>query len=228
MIVPLVGEAAWREALGELEVWRPEFRRAVVVSPHPDDETLGAGGLIAELCRRGVEVVVAAVTDGENAYAGELGLGEVRREEQSRALELLGVARGSIVRFELTDSGVTAKEEELEARLLPMVNNETLLIAPWRGDFHPDHEACGRAAAKVAERTGGKLASYVFWTWHRGTPEVLRGLAVRALPLTDSDVTLKMDALACHRSQLEHASGAPILPWELLWPARLPFEVFVV
>ena len=41
-----------------------EGRPFVVLSPHPDDETLGTGGLIAEACARDQEVDVIVVTDG--------------------------------------------------------------------------------------------------------------------------------------------------------------------
>ena len=36
----------------------------VVVAPHPDDESLGCGGFIAESCQRGQPPMVLVLTDG--------------------------------------------------------------------------------------------------------------------------------------------------------------------
>ena len=60
-------------ALRPLHQWRP--RRLVVVAPHPDDEVLGAGGLLQYMGRVGVEMVVVAVTDGEASHPRACALG---------------------------------------------------------------------------------------------------------------------------------------------------------
>jgi LmbE family N-acetylglucosaminyl deacetylase len=200
----------------------------LVIAPHPDDETLGAGGLIAMQRRRGTDVTVAAVTDGENCYPDGVGIGEIRRLEQEGALEYLGVEHSKIIRLRLPDSGVSSKMEKLIERLKPLVSNHTHVVAPWSRDFHPDHEACGRAAREVALRVGATLTFYFFWTWHRGTTQLIRNLSLRSLPLDDDLLRAKTEALLCHRSQLVRESGAPILPDLLLRPARRPYEVFLV
>jgi hypothetical protein len=46
--------------------------------------------------------------------------------------------------------------------------------------------------------------------------------------LSDDLLLAKGEALACHVSQLVHAPEPEILPDNLLWPARLPFEVFAL
>lgn len=43
----------------------PAFRQVLVIAPHPDDESIGAGGTIARLAQAGAEVHVIVVTDGE-------------------------------------------------------------------------------------------------------------------------------------------------------------------
>lgn len=267
MIVPLVSESEWLERLeplaqlaqlaplgdlpgdlpGGLPFWELPSSRVLVLAPHPDDETLAAGGLIASLRANGVSVRVVAVTDGENAYPHEDGASssmqrQIREVEQTEALQQLGVDRSEIIRLRLPDSDVAAHEAKLIALLLPLVANTsaasdnsappaaTHLIAPWHGDFHPDHEACGRAAAQVARLTGATLTSYFFWTWHRGTGHTLETLdrqQLRAFPLSEQALKAKLDALHCHRSQLEHPSGEPILPERLLAPAYRPFEIFL-
>ena len=170
---------------------------------------------------------VVAVTDGENAYDDGIDIALRRSQEQALALGRLGVNPSEINRLSLTDSGVSADEELLVELLTPLVSRKTHIFAPWTGDFHPDHEACGRAASKVATRLGAALTFYFFWTWHRGTPELLRGLPLMSVPLSLKAQKAKAEALASHRSQLEHASGQPILPDHLLWPARKPVEIFL-
>ena len=124
------------------------------------------------------------------------------------------------------DSGVSDQERELELALSSIITRESHVIAPWTGDFHPDHEACGRAAATVARKAGARLSWYFFWTWHRGTFSLLQDLPLKSFTFEDPLREQKWGALLCHKSQLEHPSGEPILPEHLLAPARRNFEVF--
>jgi LmbE family N-acetylglucosaminyl deacetylase len=226
-IVPLTSEATWLPELQGLADWDVPFVPTLVLAPHPDDETLGAGGLIARLCRAGVPVTIVAITDGEGAYTDTPDLGSTRVLEQTEALHRLGVSPGSIHRFHLPDRNVSSHEDQLVDLLLPLANAETHLIAPWQQDFHPDHEAAGRAAARVAQRKGLPVSYYLFWTWHRGEPSMLDGPATARLALSDTELKTKLHALQAHASQFEHADGQPILSPELLVPARRQFEVYV-
>lgn len=226
MIERIVKETEWLERLGELPLWNPPTGSTLIVAPHPDDETLGAGGLIASCRARGVDVVVAAVTDGERAYPKTPGLAARRRGEQIEALLCLGVRDECIIRFGFPDSDVAANEQGLVDRLTELVSEDTHLIAPWKGDFHPDHQACGRAAERVAGEVGAMLTSYFFWTWHLGTLASLKNLRLFRFPLPRGLMLAKTEALSCHRAQLFRETGDPILPESLLPPARRPFEVF--
>lgn len=227
MIVPLSSEDEWIPVWKGAKVWQPSRRPVVVIAPHPDDETLAAGGFISMQASEGVPVQLIAVTDGENAYKDGPDLVATRRAEQTAALETLGLKSSNIIRLRLTDSGVASEESTLVERLFPLISRETHILAPWTGDFHPDHEACGRAAQKVARQAGATLTFYFFWTWHRGTPRLLRDLPLRALDLDARHQQAKLKALSQYLSQLEHSSGEPILPDNLLWPARRPTEVFL-
>ena len=219
-------EETWIDYLKSAPEWRPEEKLTVVVSPHPDDETLGAGGLIATQRLRGTPVKLLAVTDGEAAYTDVPDLGRKRRAEQLDAADALGMARDCVVHLALRDSGVAESESLLADRIEACVTSETLLVAPWARDPHPDHEACGRAAAVAASRTGAKLISYFFWTWHWFTLECLKGLPLRRLVLSDDARLRRERALACHRSQLHRDGEPPVLPEILLAPARRAFETF--
>jgi len=228
MVTPVLGETEWASRLEGLPVWEPDPALTLVVVPHPDDETLALGGFLAAQSAKGADVTVVAVTDGEHAYIENNGLAALRRQEQTSALARLGIPQHKIIRLGLVDSGVSAQENYLAARLRPLINAETQVLAPWLGDFHPDHEACARAAEIVAREVGATLISYFFWTWHRGTLAALDGLTLRKFALSGEAMAAKREALACHASQLKHAPEPEILPDHLLWPARMPFEVFAL
>jgi LmbE family N-acetylglucosaminyl deacetylase len=226
-IVPLIPEAKWLPTLRHLANWDPPFIPTLVLAPHPDDETLGAGGLIAKLCRQGVPVIVVAITDGERAYADTQDLGAVRVPEQMEALYRLGVPESMVRRFHLPDRDVSAYEDQLVDLLFPLIESGMHLVAPWQHDFHPDHGAAGRAAARVAQIKDVPLTSYLFWTRHRGTPDILEGRLVEKLSLTDAELQTKLYALEAHASQFEHADDQPILSPELLMPTQRAYEVYI-
>jgi LmbE family N-acetylglucosaminyl deacetylase len=226
-IVPLTSEAAWLSELEGLVAWDVPFAPTLVLAPHPDDETLGAGGLIARLCEARIPVMILAITDGEGAYADTPNLGSARVLEQMEALQRLGVSASSIHRLHLPDRNISSHEDKLVDLLLRVVTSDMHLVAPWPHDFHPDHEAVGRAAARVAKQKHMLITYYLFWTWHRGEPAMLRGLETRKLALSDTEVKKKLHALQAHVSQFEHPDGQPILSPELVEPALRPFEVYI-
>ncbi len=93
--------------------------RVLVVAPHPDDESLGTGGLIHEAARRGAEVRVAYLTSGDGfplAAAAHFRrwpdqkvlrrLAEVRRGEAVRALRHLGVGEEAAIFLGYPDRGL--------------------------------------------------------------------------------------------------------------------------
>src|SRR5262245_52353376 len=59
--------------------------RLLVLAPHPDDEVIGCGGVVAQHLRDGRSVRVVIATDGAQA-----GLASVREEETRRGLTILG------------------------------------------------------------------------------------------------------------------------------------------
>jgi LmbE family N-acetylglucosaminyl deacetylase len=68
----------------------------LIVAPHPDDESLGCGRLIASLCQQGRRVDVVWLTDGEASHpdfpGGPAQLANLRRREAHAAARILGVS----------------------------------------------------------------------------------------------------------------------------------------
>jgi len=193
----------------------------VVVAPHPDDETLGCGGMLAHLAARGVPVAVVSVSDGGAAYPeistfDQRELERTRRAELDRAAAILGVKR--VIRLGLPDGRLAEHEDRLAEQLAEVLEAEPSGVwcaATWRGDGHPDHEAVGRAAAAATARTGATLVEYPVWMWHWATPgdEVVPWQRAVALSLDRLAVGRKQVAAQCFKSQFEPSAAAPpVLP----------------
>lgn len=223
-------ESRWRPVLDAAVAWTPPAVPTAVVVPHPDDESLSTGGLIAHQRRAGLDVVVVAVTDGEASYPdvdGEL-LSSLRREEQDRALEQLGVDTDRVVRLGLPDGSVARHERELEVRLVELLDDVGLVVAPWVHDHHTDHEAVGRAASRCAARRSVTLASSLFWAWHHCDTDTLAGQTMVSLALDEDLRRRRRDAIGCHRSQLTEMIAPPILASCELDSTTWPREHFLL
>lgn len=189
--------------------------RVVVVAAHPDDESLGAGGLLATAHRRRLEVQVVLATLGEASHPrsttiAPVDLAQRRLAESHDALRAL--APDGILRWlGVPDGQVAAHEDALVERLVGVVGDgrRTLLVAPWRHDGHPDHEAVGRAAATAARRTGARLVEYPIWFWHWGSPAELPWSGVRRLALGEAERAAKTASVQAHRSQVAPLSTLP-------------------
>ena len=103
----------------------PPPARVVVVAPHPDDENLGCGGLLAGLAARGSCIAVVAVTDGEGSHPDssrwpERLLRSTRRQESQTAMARLGFTDSQVEwhHLALSDGQVAAHADALQAQLM--------------------------------------------------------------------------------------------------------------
>src|ERR1700722_15819002 len=96
--------------LGDLDRIAP-FGTALITAPHPDDESLGCGGFIAESCARGRPPVVVVMTDGTASHPSSPTypaprLRALRERETSAALSILGLSSESLHFMRLRDSAM--------------------------------------------------------------------------------------------------------------------------
>ena len=137
--------------------------RCAVIVAHPNDEVIGAGGLISRLSN----VIVLHITDGvpRNGYADGYSDRQdnvrERRRECLEALALANVTPEKIVEFGVASHQTPLKLAELARRVASFLQSnapDVVLTHPYEGS-HPDHDATAfatHAAIQILRRNGFK------------------------------------------------------------------------
>ena len=223
-----------------------ELGATVVVAPHPDDESLGCGGLIALLRQAAVPVQVVLVSDGTMSHPNSrkfppAARRALREAELRQALLELGV-EAPLICLGLPDSNVPGEGQEhfseavTQLRLLLAATEPATMLCPWRRDPHPDHRATSELvrAALAGLPQPPRLLEYVVWAWERAAPADLPqpGEVVGWRLDISSVVSQKQRAIAAHRSQLapgiidDDPTGF-VLSAEMLAHFAQPFEAYL-
>lgn len=134
--------------------------RLMVVTAHPDDETLGFGGVLARYANEGIETFLVTATRGDRGryfghatdspeHPGRAALSQIRERELHAAAAALGVRHVSLLDYEdqhldraLVFEAVTAIVGHIR-RARPQV---LLTFAPDGAYGHPDHIAISQLA----------------------------------------------------------------------------------
>jgi len=239
-----VTEAQWAASpwlqtlpLASPAVLLADARRLVVVSPHPDDEVLACGGLMALAHQAGLAITVISVTDGEACYPDQPAwsperLRVARAAELDDALRCLGVASAERISWHIGDGAVAASEVWMGRQLAALLRPGDLVLAPWRFDGHPDHEAVARACLQAASVRGAAVKEYPVWGWHWLDPQAAPAAWVPAtrVALDDALVERKRDAIQQFVTQTGAVDGLdcePILPAAVLQRFERSYEVLI-
>ncbi len=129
-----------------------EFQRAMILFAHPDDAEVQCGGTIALWTESGKRVTYVVMTNGDKgtqdpSMTGEV-LAKLRREEQLRAAEELGVEKVIFLENRDGELEVTMEKRKELTKIIREHQPEVLITHdPWmRYQLHPDHRACGTLA----------------------------------------------------------------------------------
>ncbi|MGJ4859763.1 PIG-L deacetylase family protein [Labrys sp. La1] len=185
-----------------------------ILAPHPDDEALGTGGLIAACLQAGIDVNVAVLTDGAGSHPNSLRfpkarLIELRRQECRTGLEALGLLPANITHFDVPDTSAPtsgALFDQAVQRLSQLVvrSASTSLFVSWDKDPHCDH----LAAARIAEAVGQELPHlllwhYPIWGWYLPSSMSIERPHPEGFRLDISPwIGQKHRAIAAHASQM--------------------------
>ena len=174
----------------------PRGSRVVILAPHPDDETLGCGALIASARRRGIFVAVIALTDGQASHPKSqrwpsAALARVRRAELRRAMARLGQTHARLCFMGWHDGRLCSQDSALALRRILNILRPTTVLVTSPLDHHSDHRAAYCLAITATYSTAIDLATYKVWS------KPLARARCRS-----RDAAAKRWAMAAHRSQI--------------------------
>ena len=168
--------------------------RLLVLAPHPDDEVIGCGGLIALHRRERRSVHIAIVTDGAQG-----GNAAVREKEAARGIEIVGGADTTFLRFR--DRQVSEDIDALSAKIRDLLTSikPDLIAVPSPAEIHPDHIAVSQAFCQLVQNDATIFAE------HAVARVAFYEVSATFRPNTLVDITtvshMKYEAIAAHVSQ---------------------------
>lgn len=175
----------------------PLYKKTLVISPHPDDETIGCGGTILLNTANGNKVVVLVLTDGSggNPQKKYRDIKIQRKKEAMQSFKKLGVYKHYFLERK---DGQLNPDEETVTEVCGIIHSEKpqAILCPWPGETHPDHKASYAIVVKALEEAGIQMDIYLYEIWDALNPN------------TYVDVTgvieEKISAIKCYESQLHY------------------------
>jgi LmbE family N-acetylglucosaminyl deacetylase len=198
-----------------------ESDRALFVAPHPDDESLGGGGLLQRAFEAHIPVRILFVTNGDNnpwaqrfwerrwaiRAQDRSRWGNHRRQEALSAIAALGGSVECAEFLNFQDQSVTPLLMEGAAELVAALTSEiqafqpTIAVIPTILDAHPDHSALGVALSLLFDSIGIRGLRVWEYLIHRPQAGIMRRPMV--LRLNPTEIEKKRNAILCHRTQVK-------------------------
>lgn len=210
-------------------------RGLLFVAPHPDDETLGCGGLLGWASRHARLRHVVFLTNGEQSHPGSaLDVASIRCAEAQAAAMPLGLAPEQMSFLGLPDGGLPGLSNAVRRgaasrlRQLAMSLRPCVVLVTAETDMHGDHRA---AFALVRDAILGlaqvELMTYPVWSWLLpDNPPSISGMRIDIRAFREH----KAAALRAYVSQREKSAldvDGFTLPEELLRHVHSDTEVFL-
>lgn len=185
--------------------------KLVVLAPHPDDESLGCGALLAQAFA-GAGAHIICLTDGSGSHPGSTlwppkRLAGQRRAELIDAIKHLGGTARDLTWLGMPDAGLYRADARAVAGALEGIIDglgARHIFAPAVEDSHEDHQATAKFAHELRLRRPD-WSYYTYPVWCRwNDPDFGQKIARHApvyLPL-DGLRAAKCAAIHAHQSQL--------------------------
>ena len=188
--------------------------RVMVVTPHPDDAEIGAGGTIASWVKQGREVILVVCTNGDKGstdpdMTSEM-LPQIRHQEQMKAAKILGISE--VIFLDYPD-GFLEDTPEFRGELVRLIRKHrpdvVMTTDPYRRYiWHRDHRITGIATLDAIYPYARDRLCYPEHIAEGLEPHRVKEVYLWGSEELDTyiDVSdtfdIKMSALSCHASQV--------------------------
>lgn len=175
-----------------------EKKKIVVAGGHPDDPECGCAGTVVQLVKKGHDVTLMYLTNGDEGIEGKTHeeAASVRKAESIAACKILG-AKPLFV-GQVDGESVISNPEMARFEKLLYAEKPDVVFVHWPIDSHKDHQITSILTIQAWMETQRPFALYFY--------EVCVGYQTFGFHPTDyvdiSDYqAIKLQALACHKSQ---------------------------
>jgi LmbE family N-acetylglucosaminyl deacetylase len=183
-------------------------KRILVVAPHPDDETLGAGGTMAKFASQGHEVAVLVVSGHLPPLYTRADYDRTVAEAHD-AFRILGVSQSRFLEIPATRIGLEPISE-VNGRIAAVVRevNPQILLCPFP-DRHIDHRLVFDSVMVAARPVGNGrgielLAAYeTLSETHWNAPHIEPAFSPNWIVDITAQMEQKTRALECYASQIQ-------------------------
>ncbi len=183
------------------------MERILVISPHPDDEVLGCGGIMKRLTYIGQNVFVLVITRGKKEMYSQEKILNVR-QEAINAHKIIGVSETRFLDFPAPNLDLVSIAEIASA--ISAVIKElhiSILYLPHKGDIHHDHKVVFDAGLVAARPVNGNSVKRIYSYETLSETEWAAPFGDDAfIPTSFINITdffaVKLEALKCFKSQL--------------------------
>lgn len=189
----------------------------LVVAPHADDETAGAGGLMARVKEAGGKVYVMVVSTGDLDHFDSTSSTtekKTRRDELAAAMKALEVDDWEILmeddsmhlRLEMMPRRELVNLIERKGRLSAEKTRPTAIVLP-APSFNQDHEAVYKAGITACRPHLASMKAFQSLVLIADAPQLAWSVAHQFRPnlyvdISGSFLQKKLEAYACHKSQI--------------------------
>ncbi|MEO8774416.1 MAG: PIG-L family deacetylase [Gelidibacter sp.] len=193
-----------------------QLGNSLILTPHPDDEALGCGGMISYLRSQNIPVTIIFITSGGASHPNSLQyppavLASLREKEALQSCEILGVNSEDVIFYRKHDGALENLEhEEMDAiteKLSLFISDRDIstIFMPWRRDGHRDHKVTHMIGFESVQKCNHpiQIVEYPIWLWKSSEVEDWP-IEDELLPFrlnVEAVLSQKREAIFAHKSQ---------------------------
>lgn len=132
----------------------PKYKKALILAPHPDDETIGCGGIISKLNNSQMDMTSVLFTYNED---------ELRGIEFKNAMKELNC---KYYFLGMTDGQLKDQKEKIVGVMQQLIykTEPDIIFTPYILDFNKDHKAISESLANLIYTKETLISMYEVWT----------------------------------------------------------------